>query len=332
MTVSYYLEERPDMLEVRNLTKKYGNNTAVKDLSFSVEEGQICALLGLNGAGKSTTMNMMTGYLAPTSGTVTIDGFDIVRDPLKAKKCLGYLPEIPPLYPDLMVWEYLMFCAELKKVKKADRKDSVSELLKKTGTEDVKDRLIRNLSKGYRQRVGIASALTGYPKLIILDEPTAGLDPGQIIEIRELILSLKDRHTVILSSHILQEISAVCDHILVISHGELKASGTPEEIEGAISAKNTLSLHLQGEVNDEVIKELLSSVPGVEETELDLKDDGTVFAEVKSGNDVDIRKEVFWKMADNKITILDMHSSRMSLEDVYLSLTGEGSIKEEKLS
>ena len=319
------------MLEVKNLTKKYGSNTAVKDLSFSVEEGQICALLGPNGAGKSTTMNMITGYLAPTAGTVTIDGFDILKDPSKAKKCLGYLPEVPPVYPDMTVWEYLMFCAELKKVKKADRKDAVSELLKRTGTEDVKDRLIRNLSKGYRQRVGIASALTGYPKLIILDEPTAGLDPGQIIEIRELILSLKEKHTVILSSHILQEISAVCDHILVISHGELKASGTPEEIEGAISGKNTLTLHLEGEVNEEGIRELLSSVPGVEGIDLRTGEEGGIFAEIESGSDSDIRKEVFWKMADNKITILDMHSSRMSLEDVYLSLTGEGSIKEENL-
>ncbi len=205
------------MIEVKNLTKKYGNHLAVENLSFRVEKGQIYGFLGPNGAGKSTTMNIMTGYLAPTEGSVTINGFDVMKEPEGAKKCIGYLPEQPPLYMDMTVIEFLRFCAELKKVPKADRADQVAYVMAMTGIEHMANRLIKNLSKGYKQRVGLAQAILGDPEVIILDEPSVGLDPMQIIEIRELIKKLGERHTVILSSHILSEVSAVCDQIMIIA-------------------------------------------------------------------------------------------------------------------
>ena len=205
------------MIEVENLTKKYGSHVAVDNLSFRVERGMIYGFLGPNGAGKSTTMNMMTGYIAATSGTVKINGYDILKNPEQAKKSIGYLPELPPVYPDMTVYEYLRFVAELKKVKKNERQVQIEDVMKQTQIEDVKGRLIKNLSKGYKQRVGLAQAIIGYPEVIILDEPTVGLDPKQIIEIRELIRELAKKHTIILSSHILSEVSAVCDHIMIIS-------------------------------------------------------------------------------------------------------------------
>ncbi len=205
------------MIEVENLTKKYGSQVAVDNLSFRVERGMIYGFLGPNGAGKSTTMNMMTGYIAATSGTVKINGYDILKNPEQAKKSIGYLPELPPVYPDMTVYEYLRFVAELKKVKKNERQAQIEDVMKQTQIEDVKGRLIKNLSKGYKQRVGLAQAIIGYPEVIILDEPTVGLDPKQIIEIRELIRELAKKHTIILSSHILSEVSAVCDHIMIIS-------------------------------------------------------------------------------------------------------------------
>ena len=216
------------MIEVENLTKKYGSHVAVDNLSFRVERGMIYGFLGPNGAGKSTTMNMMTGYIAATSGTVKINGYDILKNPEQAKKSIGYLPELPPVYPDMTVYEYLRFVAELKKVKKNERQAQIEDVMKQTQIEDVKGRLIKNLSKGYKQRVGLAQAIIGYPEVIILDEPTVGLDPKQIIEIRELIRELAKKHTIILSSHILSEVSAVCDHIMIISKGKLVASDTPE--------------------------------------------------------------------------------------------------------
>ena len=216
------------MIEVENLTKKYGSQVAVDNLSFRVERGMIYGFLGPNGAGKSTTMNMMTGYIAATSGTVKINGYDILKNPEQAKKSIGYLPELPPVYPDMTVYEYLRFVAELKKVKKNERQAQIEDVMKQTQIEDVKGRLIKNLSKGYKQRVGLAQAIIGYPEVIILDEPTVGLDPKQIIEIRELIRELAKKHTIILSSHILSEVSAVCDHIMIISKGKLVASDTPE--------------------------------------------------------------------------------------------------------
>lgn len=219
------------MIEVKNLVKDYGGCLAVDHLSFTIRDGEIIGFLGPNGAGKSTTMNIMTGYLGATDGEVLIDGKNILEEPDEARRLIGYLPEIPPLYLDMTVLEYLSFAAELKKIPKKDREEAVSKAMELTMLNDVKGRLIKNLSKGYRQRVGLAQAVLGMPPVIILDEPTVGLDPKQIIEIRDLIKSLGKKHTVILSSHILSEVSAVCDHILIISHGRLAANGTPESLE-----------------------------------------------------------------------------------------------------
>lgn len=229
------------MIEVSNLVKRYGDHTAVDYLSFQIEKGKIYGFLGPNGAGKSTTMNMITGYIASTEGTVTIDGHDILEEPEKAKKCIGYLPEQPPLYFDMTVLEYMKFAADLKKIPKDKKKAMIEEVMDMVKITDMKNRLIKNLSKGYRQRVGLAQAILGYPEVIILDEPTVGLDPKQIIEIRDLIKSLKKKHTVILSSHILSEVSAICDYVLIISHGKLVASDTPDNL-GKLAAGSNLSL------------------------------------------------------------------------------------------
>ena len=236
------------MIEVTNLTKKYGDHIAVDHLSFRVEKGQIYGFLGPNGAGKSTTMNIITGYLAATEGTVTIDGKDVQKDPEEAKRAIGYLPELPPLYVDMTVREYLDFVAELKKVPKKERKQQIDEVMEMTQITDMQQRLIRNLSKGYRQRVGLAQAILGYPEVIILDEPTVGLDPKQIIEIRDLIRKLGENHTVILSSHILSEVSAVCDHIMIIAHGKLVASDSPENLQKLMSGSMELDLEVKGSI------------------------------------------------------------------------------------
>ena len=215
------------MIEVNNLVKRYGDHTAVDHLSFKIEKGKIYGFLGPNGAGKSTTMNIITGYIASTEGTVSIDGHDILEEPEKARKCIGYLPEQPPLYFDMTVLEYMRFAADLKKIPKNKKNEMIEEVMDRVKITDMKNRLIKNLSKGYRQRVGLAQAILGYPDVIILDEPTVGLDPKQIIEIRDLIKDLRQKHTVIVSSHILSEVSAVCDYVLIISHGKLVASDTP---------------------------------------------------------------------------------------------------------
>ncbi len=310
------------MLEVKNLTKRYGSNTAVDHLTFSIEKGRIYGFLGPNGAGKSTTMNMITGYLAASEGTVLIDGHDILKEPVEAKKRIGYLPEIPPVYTDMTVKEYLLFAAELKKISKAERVSMVDEIMNRTKTYDVRDRLIRNLSKGYRQRVGIAEALIGYPDLIILDEPTVGLDPAQIIEIRDLIRSLGEKHTVILSSHILQEISAVCDHIMVISHGRLVASDTPENL--AHSMSDTVTMHMEVRASENEVREAFSGISGLTAIRFEESTErGIVKAVITSDAATDIRETVFRKAAEKRLPVLDMHSDRMSLEDVYLKLTGD---------
>ena len=235
------------LIEIDNLVKKYGDHVAVDHLSLTVEPGKIYGFLGPNGAGKSTTMNIITGYLGATSGTVTINGHDIFKEPEEAKKCVGYLPEIPPLYTDMTVLEYLNFVAELKKLEKGLRKRYVEEAMETTGILDVKNRMIRNLSKGYRQRVGFAQAILGYPEIIILDEPTVGLDPKQIIEIRDLIRKLGEKHTVILSSHILTEISAVCDHVFIISKGKLVASDSTENLLEQMSGAQEIELIVRSE-------------------------------------------------------------------------------------
>ena len=253
------------MIEISHLTKKYGANVAVNDLNLTLESGNIYGFLGPNGAGKSTTMNIITGYIGASSGEVRINGFDINKNPEEAKKCIGYLPEIPPVYGDMKVQEYLQFVAELKKIDKHNRKADIKQVMDLTKLHDVKDRLIKNLSKGYRQRVGLAQALIGMPEIIILDEPTVGLDPKQIIEIRDLIRSLKEKHTVILSSHILQEISAVCDHVFIISKGNLVASDSMEHLESRMSGAQQLEVTVSGARSD---VEQMKEIPGVKSCEI----------------------------------------------------------------
>ena len=253
------------MIEISHLTKKYGANVAVNDLNLTLESGNIYGFLGPNGAGKSTTMNIITGYIGASSGEVRINGFDINKNPEEAKKCIGYLPEIPPVYGDMKVLEYLQFVAELKKIDKHSRNADIKQVMDLTKLHDVKARLIKNLSKGYRQRVGLAQALIGMPEIIILDEPTVGLDPKQIIEIRDLIRSLKEKHTVILSSHILQEISAVCDHVFIISKGNLVASDSMEHLESRMSGAQQLEVTVSGARSD---VEQMKEIPGVKSCEI----------------------------------------------------------------
>ena len=316
------------MIQVENLVKKYGKRVAVDNLSFTVEKGQIYGFLGPNGAGKSTTMNMMTGYIAASSGGITINGFDILTQPVKAKSCIGYLPEIPPLYVDMTVWEYLMFVAELKKVSKKERYEHVDEVIAKIQLDEVADRLIRNLSKGYKQRVGLAQALIGNPEVLILDEPMVGMDPKQIREMRDLIKELAGEHTIILSSHILSEISAVCDHIMIISHGKLVASGSPEELQERMQKRAELELTICGQ--REQIEEVLKNMDSIEEytcSDTDSAENMQVLITEKDNSD--IRKELSVKLAEAGLPILAMNRKETSLEDIFMELTEQDDTQEE---
>lgn len=308
------------MIEVTNLTKRYGSHVAVNHLSFRVEKGQIYGFLGPNGAGKSTTMNILTGYLAPTEGTVTIGGTDIQKEPEEAKKKIGYLPEIPPLYTEMTVEEYLKFAAELKKLPRAERKEQVEQVMEMTQITDMRGRLIRNLSKGYRQRVGLAQAILGNPEVIILDEPSVGLDPKQIIEIRDLIRKLGENHTVILSSHILSEVSAVCDHIMIISHGQLVASDSPERLQKLMSGTPELLLTVKGDY--EAVKDALAGAADVDIVEnLGETEEHCVKIRITAKENADIREDVFYVLAAAKLPILEMNKEQKSLEDIFLELT-----------
>lgn len=308
------------MIEVTNLVKRYGNHTAVDHLSFQIEKGKIYGFLGPNGAGKSTTMNMITGYIASTEGKVVIDGHDILEEPEEAKKCIGYLPEQPPLYFDMTVLEYMKFAAELKKIPRKERESMIEEVMDMVKITDMKNRLIKNLSKGYKQRVGLAQAILGYPEVIILDEPTVGLDPKQIIEIRSLIKELKKKHTVILSSHILSEVSAVCDYVLIISHGRLVASDTPDNLSRLAEGSNTLNMLVKGE--REQIESGLQLIEKVKETELRFnEEEGAWNVNISTEEQEDIREEVFLKMAEIHCPILEMKSKKVSLEEIFLELT-----------
>ncbi len=308
------------MIEVSHLTKRYGRHCAVDDISFTVQDGGIYGLLGPNGAGKSTTMNVITGYLSPTSGTVRIDGHDIVEEPQEAKACIGYLPEQPPLYTDMTVAEYLQFVAELKGVKrKSEREVEIERAMGRTGLEDVMDRLIRNLSKGYRQRVGIAATLLGNPKVIILDEPTVGLDPAQMIEIRSLIHDLGETHTVILSSHILSEVQAVCDRVLIIAHGKLIAQGTPEELAGKLAAHGVISATAVG--NRDAVVAAASAVPGLTGLKVTAEKGDEVSFTASSESGADLRAALSKAMAEAGCPVISLSSSTISLEDVFLQLT-----------
>lgn len=307
------------MIEVKNLVKKYGDHTAVDHLSFTVEKGQIYGFLGPNGAGKSTTMNIMTGYLGATDGEVLINGHDILKEPEAAKKSIGYLPELPPLYMDMTVMEYLKFSAELKKIKKEDREQEIEKALKLVKLADVQDRLIKNLSKGYKQRVGLAQAILGFPEIIILDEPTVGLDPKQIIEIRELIRELAKEHTVILSSHILAEIREVCDYIMIISKGKLVASDTPEHLEELMNGSDTI--HIETRAEEETVREILSGLEDIEDVTY-TQENEILKAEVKTKERKDIREAIFSAFAEAQCPLLTLQKTTVSLEEVFLELTG----------
>ena len=306
------------MIEVKNLVKKYGSHLAVDQLSFTVEQGQIYGFLGPNGAGKSTTMNIMTGYIGATSGEVLINGHDILKEPELAKKSIGYLPEIPPLYTDMTVMEYLKFVAELKKIPKKEIAEAVDEVVELVQLEDVKLRLIKNLSKGYKQRVGLAQAVIGFPEIIILDEPTVGLDPKQIIEIRELIRELAKNHTVILSSHILAEVREVCDHILIISKGKLVASDTPENLEKLMDKTETITLEVEAE--QEVVEQVLTSLEKDMTWEISDAGEGVVLVVIKTQEE-DLRKELSRALALADCQLLTLKRETASLEDIFLELT-----------
>ena len=309
------------MITVEHLTKRYGSFTAVDDLSFEIEAGHVYGFLGPNGAGKSTTMNIITGYLSPTEGSITVDGFDTLENPLEAKKRIGYLPEIPPLYTDMTVKEYLNFMYDLKKVK-LPRKEHIAEICSLVKIDDVYGRLIANLSKGYRQRVGIAQALLGNPPVLILDEPTVGLDPKQIIEIRNLIKSLGRKHTVILSSHILSEVQAVCERVIVINRGSIVADGTPDSLAHSLSNENRLLLRMEGE--EKAIKQGLHSLRGVKEVDAyGEKEPGVYEFSVEGNEGTDLRRPVFALAAQNHWPILSMKNTDLTLEDVFLRLTSD---------
>ena len=310
------------MIEVSNLVKDYGNHHAVKDISFTVDDGQIVGLLGPNGAGKSTTMNIMTGYISATSGTVKIGGCDILEEPIQAKKLIGYLPELPPLYEDMTVGEYLSFVCDLKGIrKKEDKIAAVTEVEEAVKITEVKGRLIKNLSKGYKQRVGLAQALIGNPPLLILDEPTVGLDPNQIIEIRSLIKSLAGKHTIILSSHILSEVNAICDYVLIIDKGILVAEDTPENLSRHFADKNRILLYIKGERTQ--VEEAMEASLYLESFEITSEHDDIIDVTAESSSEKDVRDELFFEFADKKLPIVKMETENLSLEDVFLKLTGQ---------
>lgn len=307
------------MIQVEHLTKRYSGHTAVEDISFQVPEGTICGLLGPNGAGKSTTMNVLTGYISASEGKVSIAGWDILEQPAKAKACVGYLPEQPPLYLDMTPAEYLDFAAELKGVARKERSQQVAQVMERTGLVEFKHRLIKQLSKGYRQRVGLAAALLGNPKVIILDEPTVGLDPAQVIEIRSLIRELGREHTVILSSHILSEVSALCDHVLIIAKGKLVAQGTPEELARQLEAKNQLRVTALGQAQP--VQQALQCLEGVESIQILEQKGDEVTVELQVAQGLDLRAAVSENLAKAGCPVLGLVVDTMSLEDVFLQLT-----------
>jgi len=315
------------LIEVKNLVKKYGNHTAVDHLNFTIEEGHVYGFLGPNGAGKSTTMNIMTGYLGATEGEVLINGHDILKEPEEAKKQIGYLPELPPLYMEMTVREYLEFVAELKGIAKNKREEAINEVEKMVKIWEVENRLIRNLSKGYRQRVGLAQAVLGFPEIIILDEPSVGLDPNQIIEIRELIRQLAKKHTVILSSHILAEVREVCDYILIISKGKLVASDTPENLERNLGDSDLIEIETKASPDE--VRRILETVDGIRSISTKHLENGITWAQIQEKKNTDIREKVFQAFAQNHQPLLKLNPLQVSLEDVFMELTQSDRAAEE---
>ncbi len=309
------------MIKVEHLTKQYGERYAVNDISFEVKKGEIVGFLGPNGAGKSTTMNILTGYLSSTSGKAMIDGLDILEHPLTVKKKLGFLPETPPLYLEMTVSEYLNFIYDLKKCT-LNRKEHIAEICRVVKIEDTMNRMIRNLSKGYRQRVGIAGAIVGNPEVIIFDEPTNGLDPKQIIDIRNLIRELGKERTIILSTHILSEVKAICDRILIINEGKIVADEKTENIENALKGNPRLIMHIDGP--QPTVLSSLKKITGVTYAEISQRyDDGSATYIIESQNGLDIRKPVFYMLAQNSWPILSMEYAGSSLEDIFISVVDE---------
>jgi len=320
MRLRIVAQEVLKMIEVKNLVKKYGKNTALDNVSFTVRDGEILGLLGPNGAGKSTTMNIITGYLSATSGEVKISGYDILDNPIEAKKQIGYLPEIPPLYADMTVIEYLDFVYDLKNVNEKSKKKHLEEIMHSVKITDVKDRLIANLSKGYKQRVGLAQAMIGNPDVLILDEPTVGLDPMQIIEIRSVIKKLGKSHTVILSSHILQEVQAICDRVVIINKGRVAAIDSPENLAKNISNENKFMLRITGD--ERTALDILKSIKGVINVKsLGRKEKNSIDFIVETEPSVDVRPEIFMAMAKENLPILSMQTVDLSLEDIFIEVT-----------
>ena len=317
------------MIEITNVTKKYGNFTAVDDISFTIQNGEIIGFLGPNGAGKSTTMNMITGYIEPTEGTITVNGYDIQKKPQKAKEQIGYMPEGVPLYQDLTVKEFVTYMAELKKVDKKVKKEEVEKALTETGIKDVEKKLIRNLSRGYKQRVSMAGALVGSPDVLILDEPTVGLDPKQITEIRSLIKELGKEHTVILSSHILSEVSQLCERVIIINKGKIVAIDTPENLEKATQEKNIILVTVEDKQNK--MKEINTLIPEIAKCE-EVKDngDGTKQYMIEAKENADLRKQLFEVLPKNDITIFELKKAETSLEDAFITLINKSSEKAKK--
>lgn len=307
------------MIEVKNVTKKYPNIKAVDNINFTIKDGEVVGFLGPNGAGKTTTMNMITGFIEPTEGQIIINGFDIVKKSKKAKKQIGYMPEGVPLYTELTAREFVNYMAELKDVKAKERKEAVEKAIEETGLKDVQNKLIKNLSRGYKQRVSMAGALVGNPEVIILDEPTVGLDPKQITEIRSLIKELGKRHTVILSSHILSEVSQICERVIIINHGKIVAIDTPENLENKTKEKNTILVTVEDK--NEKMKNLKEEVKEIEEIKL-VKDneDGTKQYAVTSADKVDLRKKIFEILPKQDITIFELKKDESTLEDAFIKL------------
>lgn len=317
------------MIEVKNVTKKYGNFLAVDNISFTVKDGEVVGLLGPNGAGKSSTMNMITGFIEPTEGTITINGYDAISKPIKAKSQIGYMPEGVPLYAELTVKEFVTYMAELKKVPRKERKQSVEKVLEETGIKDVEKKLIRNLSRGYKQRVSLAGALVGNPEVIILDEPTVGLDPKQITEIRKLIKELGKKHTVILSSHILSEVSQICERVIIINKGKILAIDTPENLEKKTQEKNVIIITVEDKENN--MEKIKKDIPEMLECKLiKNNDDGTKQYVLKSNVDVDLRRKLFDILPKKNITIFELKKAEKSLEDAFLALIETSTEKEDK--
>lgn len=307
------------MIEIKDLCKQYGDKKALNRVSFNVREGEILGFLGPNGAGKTTTMNIVTGFLSATSGKVMIDGHDILEEPALAKKLIGYLPEQPPLYLDMTVLEYLRFIADLKKVPRSNREKQINEIMSLVKLSDASKRMIHNLSKGYKQRVGLAQAMIGKPKILIFDEPTVGLDPKQIIEIRMLLKLLSKEHTIIMSSHIISEIQAVCDRVVIINAGRIVAIDTPVELSKRLSDQSRLSITLGS--TDIEIEQVLRCVSGVSGVTQLRSDNGISVFELLSDSNTDVRKDVFFSMASNSWPILEFRSLNPSLEDIYMNVT-----------